>query len=84
LQLVHQIKRGRFDFSALLADGDLVLETGEYVTVPMIPHPVVLDNSTSAEQRAQSLGQALRASLSIVSEHKTFAIVDFDAVLRLT
>lgn len=77
-------ERGRFDFSALLADGDLVLETGEHVTVPLIPNTVVADSATAAKHRAHSLDKALRASLSIVTEHQAFAIADIDSVVRFT
>lgn len=75
-------KRGRFDFSALMSKGALTLAAGESVTVSMTPHPVVLDASSSAGQRAQSLGQALRSSLSIVTDNDSFAVVDVEAAVR--
>ena len=66
-------RRGHFDFYRLLDNGELHLAAGEQVSVPMTPHPVVLDSSTTAQQRAASLTQALRASFSVVTEGDAFA-----------
>jgi len=68
-------KRGRFDFASVLENGELALAPGQHVTIPMKPHAVVLDASSSAGQRAESLTCALRKSFSVITEGESFARV---------
>lgn len=68
-------RRGTFEFAPLLKNGDLQLAAGQRVTVPMTPRAVVLDASSSAAQRAESLSDALRKSFSVVTENEAFAYV---------
>ena len=68
-------RRGVFDFSSLMREGELTLAAGEQVSVGMTPHPVVLDASTTSQQRAASLSAALRRSFSVVTENDAFARV---------
>ena len=75
-------KRGRFNFDALLAKGDLTLAPGESVTVPMTPHAVVLDASTSAGERAHSLTSALKRSFSVITDNESFARVSIGDKVR--
>lgn len=68
-------KRGSFKFAELLTEGELHLAAGQSVTVPMTPHPVVIDASTSAVERAQSLTTSLQRSFSAITENESFARV---------
>jgi hypothetical protein len=77
-------KRGVFNFSTLMKDGDFVLDAKKSVTVPMTPHAVAIDGAPSAAQHAQTLTRALRASFSAVTEHSAFAKVDVMDGLRFT
>lgn len=67
--------RGRFDFDALFADGNVKLAVGESVSVPMQHHPVVLDGS-SIGKRFSSLNTALKQNISIVTDGDSLAAVD--------
>ena len=77
-------RRGTFDFSQLLKEGELHLSPGQSISVPMTPRPVVLDASTSATQRAQSLSAALRKSFSVITENEAFARVDVSSAVRFS
>lgn len=76
-------KRGSFDFASLMADGDLHLAAGQSVSLPMTPHAVVIDASTTATERAQSLSSALKSSFSAITEHDAFARVTVVNGVRL-
>lgn len=75
-------RRGTFDFSSLFDNGELKLAAGQSVSVPMTPHAVILDASTTAKQRAQSLTDALRKSFSVITENEAFARVDIAETVR--
>lgn len=75
-------RRGTFDFSQLLDKGDVQLKAGQSIRVPMTPRTVVLDASTSATQRAQSLSDALRRSFSVITDHEAFARVEVSENVR--
>lgn len=75
-------KRGVFHFSKLMDNGELVLEAGQSVSVPMTPHTVVLD-ATSNTTRANSLSAALRSSFSVITENASFARVNIASGIRL-
>lgn len=77
-------KRGHFDFSSLLENGDLCLAPGQSVTVPMTPNAVVLDASTNVGQRADSLTNALRKSFSVITENESFARVSIVDQIRFS
>ncbi len=64
--------RGLFDFDALLTNGKLRLPAGASVSVPMQPHPVVLDGSSIAKRTFQ-LSDALRKNMSIVTDGDSLA-----------
>jgi len=76
--------RGRFDFNALMANGDLTLAPGQSVTVPMSAHKVVVNGSLPAHpgQQAQSLHAALKRSFSVVTENDAFARVSIVEGIR--
>jgi len=67
--------RGRFDFDALFADGNVHLAVGESVSVPMQHHTVVMDGS-SIGKRSVVLRDALRQNISIVTDGDSLAAVD--------
>ena len=81
--------RGKFDFNALFKGGSLVLESGEYVSVPLQHHKVVLsgdiaDSSpTSISERVvfnrsflnKSLRQKLESTVSITTDGDSLAVV---------
>jgi len=69
--------RGRFDFDALFADGDVLLNSGAQVSVPMQYHTVVLDG-TSMHKRSMQLGKALKQNVSIVTDGNALAAVSFN------
>ena len=77
-------KRGVFNFSNLMNNGDLVLDAKQSVTVPMTPHAMALADTTSAGQHAQTLTHALRSSFSVVTENSAFAKVDVMDGIRFT
>ncbi|MBX2880003.1 MAG: hypothetical protein KTR32_08730 [Granulosicoccus sp.] len=76
-------RRGTFDFSKLFDNGDLVLQPGQTVSVSMTPKAVVLDSSTTAIERARSVGIALRKSFSVITDSQAFARVEFDSAVRV-
>jgi len=65
--------RGHFDFNALFESGELRINAGESVSVPMQHHTVVLDAS-SIHERAIELTEKLRRSVSIVINGDSFAV----------
>ena len=73
-------KRGRFNFAGLMTQGDLRLEAGQSVSVPMIPHPVVIDASDAAT-RSGSLIEALKKSMTAQSRGRNVEIRVMDATL---
>ncbi len=70
---IHTV-RGRFDFNALFADGDVTLGAGENVVVPMQHHSVVL-NSSSITRRVSDLQSALRRNVSVITGGDALAVV---------
>jgi len=58
----------------------LRLEAGQSVSVPMIPHPVVIDASDAAT-RSGSLIEALKKSMTAQSHGRNVAIRVMDATL---
>ena len=73
-------KRGRFDFAGLMKQGDLRIEAGQSVSVPMIPHPVVIDASDAAT-RSGSLIEARKKSMTAQSHGRNVDIRVMDATL---
>jgi len=77
------INRGTFDFAKLMSNGTLTLAPGQSVTVPMTPHTVALNGSTSAQPRAETLISALRSSFSVIVDNQSFARVNVIENMRL-
>ena len=77
-----ETRRGTFDFAKLLKNKELHVAAGDSVSVPMQPHAVSLDASTSAQRRATSLTAALRRSFSVTTDNEAFAKVDVVKGLR--
>ena len=73
-------KRGRFNFTALTTHGNLRLEAGQSVSVPMTPHPVVIDAS-DATTRSASLTDALKKSMTARSFDRNIDLRVMDATL---
>ena len=73
-------KRGRFNFAGLMTQGDLRIEAGQSVSVPMTPHPVVIDASDAAT-RSSSLIEALKKSMTARSQGRNVDIHVMDATL---
>ncbi len=73
-------KRGRFNFAELTKYGDLRIEAGQSVSVPMTPHPVVIDASDVAT-RSGSLIDALKKSMTAHSHGRSVDIRVMDATL---
>lgn len=78
---VTMTRRGQFDFSELMKDGSIALTPGQSISVPMRPHTVQLSGNETATQQGYSLSEALRRSMSVVTENNSFAkITVFDSV----
>jgi len=73
-------KRGRFNFAELMKQGELRIEAGESVSVPMTPHPVVIDASDVA-RRSASLNEALKKSMTARSHDNNLKLRVMDATL---
>lgn len=73
-------KRGRFNFAALTNHGELRIEAGQSVSVPMTPHPVVIDAS-DATSRSASLTEALKKSMTARRHGKHIDLRVMDATL---
>lgn len=76
--------RGVFDFARLFDDGPVTLSSGKSVVVPMIPHTACVSTNPSCVMNARSLTQALRVSLSVITDYNSFAKVDVQNGLRYT
>lgn len=72
---VTRVARGEFDFSALLADGPLVLPAGESVTVPLT-YKTVNGASANTGSASPTLALKLRQTMSVVTDDAAFAQVD--------
>jgi len=68
--------RGSFNISNVLSDGPRHLAAGESVSIPMQHHAVVLNGSTMLD-RQRSLNDALKATLSIVTDRDYFAAISY-------
>ncbi len=62
-----RVARGEFDFSALLKDGPLHLESGEFVALPL-QHKMIATN-------ARTLTDVLKNSMSVITDANSFASV---------
>jgi len=69
-------KRGKFNFSQLLKNGNLTLAPGQSMSVPMTPHAVSVSSLETMNGQSQSLSEALRRSFSVVTENDAFAKVN--------
>ncbi len=76
--------RGVFNFAQLMEQGDLVLEAGQSVSVPMTKHPVVVGTPVNAAKHASSLTQSLRSSFSVITDNDAFARVDVTGNFQLS
>lgn len=75
--------RGVFNFSQLLDNGDLVLEAGQSVSVPMTKHPAIAGTPLSVANHASSLTNSLRSSFSVITDNAAFARVDIAGNIKL-
>jgi len=66
--------RGQFNFSKLLAKGDLHLTSGQSVVVPIEPRPQFNSNMLNTT-RDMSLKESLKKSMSFITDEGTFAVV---------
>ncbi len=76
--------RGVFDFAQLMDKGDLVLEPGQSVSVPMTKHPVTVGRPVSVEKHASSLINSIRSSFSVITDNAAFARVDVGSSIKLS
>ena len=67
--------RGTFDFDALLKDGDLIIESGEYVSVPLQHHKVSLTKTAKVDLTGGNLRDKLARTVSITTGGDSLAVV---------
>jgi len=79
---VTMTKRGQFDFSQLMKDGDIFLAPGQSVSVPMRQHAVQVNATDTSNGQARSLSDALRRSFSVITENDAFAKVTVNDGIR--
>jgi len=72
---VTSTKRGRFDFSELMKQGNIELAPGQSLSVPMRPHAQKVDATDTSGLQSKSLTDALRRSFSVITENDSFAKV---------
>ncbi len=72
---VTSTKRGRFDFSALMKQGNIELAPGQSLSVPMRPHAHKVDATDTSGLHAHNLTDALRRSFSVITDNDSFAKV---------
>lgn len=73
------VPRGEFDLAGLLGDGPLQLPVGASAVVPIRPHRGALTPSA----RGHSLTDALRKSVSVVTDYQAFASVTVREITAL-
>ena len=76
--------RGVFNFAQLMEQGDLVIEAGQSVSVPMRKNSVVVGTPVSAAKHASSLTHSIRSSFSVITDNDTFARVDVTGNIQLS
>lgn len=75
--------RGVFNFAQLMDNGDLVLEAGQAVSVPMTKNPLLVGTPVSVKKHASSLTNSIRSSFSVITDNAAFARVVVGSNIKL-